>query len=195
MSTPNFDTNTWYNVHVGNDTDSSLQGTVLYGPPNATGALKGTRGAVFMKTTDASSRLQKWQIFPLTINNTIVYAMRSQESSAKSFMATSLSDTEVEEGSTRPDMVRGDVSDRSVYWSFQKWGSEDSFYLTNAANGTTYHLNVNASTTLMNMSPNMSATITQQWSFEPIGKINDKVWSTVNVRADSTYPRMMEAVY
>ena len=186
MSIPDFDTNQWYSMHVGNDTESALQGTVLYGPEGATGALKGTRGAVFMKSTDGSSRLQKWQIFPLTVNNSVVYALRSQESSSRSFMASAFSDIEAEEGKTQPGMVKNDVADNSVYWSFQEWGSENSFYLTNAANGTRYRLNKNASSTLLNLSPNTTDPTTQQWSFEPIAKINDKAWSTVNVRTDFT---------
>jgi LPXTG-motif cell wall-anchored protein len=181
MAAPDIDPNQWYNIHVNNDTDSSLQGTVLYGPPNATGTLKGSRGAVFMKTTDGTSNLQKWQIYPLTVNNTIVYALRSKEASSKAFMATSLSNTEAEEGHTQPSMVRGDVADDSVYWTFGKWGSDESWFLTNAVNGTKYHLNKNSSNTLMNMSPNMTAPDYQKWSVESIGRINDKAFSTVSV--------------
>jgi hypothetical protein len=172
MATPKFDTNQWYQLYTNEDKKSSLIGTSLFNRG-------GTRGAVFFNTTDTSANVQRWQIFPVTINETTAYTIRSKDSGSNGFMGTGFNPNEEIEDSTRPMMFRGDVADNSVYWSFNTWG-DGTWYLTNAANDT-QHLN-RQSNGLLSMSSNITAPQNgQRWGFASIAKIDDEKYSSVNV--------------
>jgi hypothetical protein len=177
MTTPKIDTNQWYQLYVNEDKSQSLLGTSLYNKG-------GTKGAVFFNFTNTASPLQRWQIFPVIINSTTAYTIRSKDSGPNGFMGTGYSEDEEVDGKTRPSMYRGDIAGNNVYWSFDSWGDGTSF-LTSVANGTTYHLNRKGNG-IMNMSPNISAPQNgQRWGFVPIDKIDDEKYSSVNVRRSS----------
>jgi hypothetical protein len=177
MTTPKIDTNQWYQLYVNEDKSQSLLGTSFF-------TKGGTKGAVFFNTTNTTLPSQRWQIFPVTINSTTAYTIRSKDSGPNGFMGTAYSEDEDAEGKTRPSIFRGDVASNNVYWSFDSWGDGTSF-LINTANGAAYHLNKKGNG-IMNMSPNISAPQNgQRWGFATIDKIDDEKYSSVNVRRSS----------
>jgi hypothetical protein len=65
---------------------------------------------------------------------------------------------------TRPMMMRGDIANNSVYWSFNAWG-DSTWFLTNAANDD-QHLNRQGNG-LLSMSSNITARQNgQRWGFQ-----------------------------
>ena len=176
MATPKFDPNMWYQLTMG-DTKQSYLGTVLF-------ANSGTRGATYFNTTDTSSKSQQWQVFQL---NSTTWVLRTAEAGPSAYMGTTFSSEETTQGKTRPTMLRGDVADASAFWTFESWG-DGTYFLTNAANGTDYHLN-RKENSLMAMSPNITAPQNgQRWQFKEIDAIDDKKWSAVDVCALSCPP-------
>ena len=177
MAAPKFDSNTWYQLWVGDGKQSFLS-TVAY-------ADSGTKGAVFFNWTDTSSKTQQWQIFQL---NSTSWVLRTAEAGPSVYMAAALSNDEITEGKTRPMMARGDIADASAFWTFDSWG-DGTYIITNAANGTGYHLN-RKDNALMAMSPNISAPQNgQRWQYKSISNIDDKKYSTIDVRTLS-YPAL-----
>lgn len=172
MSAPNFDTNQWYQICLGDGKEQCLIGTSLFNASN-------TKGAVFMSPNKATATVQRWQIVPVTINHTNTYILRTKDSGPNGFMGTGYSANEESEGMTRPSMFRGDVVDNNVYWNFGTWG-DGMFYLTNAINGT-YHLN-KKNNGIMAMSNVIAAPQNgQRFGFEAVAKIDDEKYSSVNV--------------
>jgi hypothetical protein len=173
MASPTFDTNQWYQLYVNEDKTQSLLGTSLYNKG-------GTKGAVFFNSTNPASKLQRWQIFPVAIDGTTAYILRSGDSGPNGFVGAGYSEDDENEGKTRPQMFRGDIASNNVYWSFNNWG-DGTFFLTNAANGTTYHMNKRGDG-IVSMSSNITAPQNgQRWNFAAIDKINDEKFSSVNV--------------
>lgn len=172
MATSEYDTNQWYQICLGDKKDSCVIGTSLFTGSN-------TKGAVFISPGNASAPVQRWQIFPVTVNQTAAYVLRSSDSGPNGFLGVGYSANEETEGMTRPMMYRGDVAVQNVFWSFGNWGDGTSF-MTNAINGTS-HLNVK-STGIMAMSPNITAPQNgQRFRLSPIAKIDDAKYSSVNV--------------
>lgn len=169
MSSPDLDTNQWYYIYVGNSDANALSGTNLYN--------QGTSGAIFLNTTQTSLNTMRWQIYPI---NSTTYVIRSKEGGANAFIGTHYVAAEETDGHTRPRMVRGDIADDSVFWQFSAWG-DDTWWLTNAQNGSDWHLNLKANG-LLSMSNNVTAPQNgQRWSFGSIAKIDDKTYSSVAV--------------
>ncbi|KAL5117566.1 hypothetical protein ACEQ8H_004459 [Pleosporales sp. CAS-2024a] len=135
MAGLSFDTNQWYQMYLGDDKNGqSFIGTSLY-----TGS--GTKGAVFLKPSNTSDPVQRWQVFPVTVNDTMMYTFRSNDAGPTGFLATHFTPDEETEGKTRPAMFRGDVAiDYNAFWSIGSWG-DGTWFLTNAANGTNYRMN------------------------------------------------------
>ncbi|OAL48309.1 hypothetical protein IQ07DRAFT_96181 [Pyrenochaeta sp. DS3sAY3a] len=92
------------------------------------------------------------------------------------------SDTdEATAGKTRPMIARGDIADASAYWSISPWG-DGTWFMTNAANGTGYHLNREDGNGTLSIDPNITAPQNgQRWGFKEITEINDSRFSTVNL--------------
>ena len=173
MATPTIDKNQWYHLYVNGIKKRALIGTDL----NSSG---GTRGAVFFNTTDTAVNVQRWQIYPVTVNDTTVYTLRCKETGPNGFMGTGYVDEEETEGKTRPMMLRGDIADNTVYWNFGSWG-DGTWFLTNSANGTDYHLNKKAGNVVA-MSPNVTAPQNgQRFGFAAIDRIDDEKYWSVNV--------------
>ena len=73
-------------------------------------------------------------------------------------------------------------SDASMFWAVSPWG-DGTFYLTNAGNGTDWHLN-NIQNGLLSMSSNITAPQNaQRFSFDKQGLINDIAFSSVSLPA------------
>jgi hypothetical protein len=171
MADLNLDANQWYYIYVGMSDKDALWGTNLYN--------QGKEGAIFLNYTQTSASTMRWQIYPI---NSTTYVLRSKEGGANAFVGTHYVAAEETEGHTRPYMVNGMIADDSVFWQFGSWG-DDSWWLTNAQNGTNYHLNLKANG-LLTMDPNITAAASQQqnWKFGSIAKIDDTAYSSVNVR-------------
>lgn len=72
------------------------------------------------------------------------------------------------------------LSDNSMFWAISPWG-DGTFYLTNAANGTEWHLNVK-SNSLLSISSNITAPQSgQSFSFNEQGTINQAGFSSVSL--------------
>ncbi len=167
---PKFDPNMWYQLWTGNNDAQSYVGTVLY-------ANSGTFGATYFNTTDNNANNQKWQIFQL---NSTSWIMRSADGGPNAYQASEFVAAETTQGQTRPCMARGDVAGAGAFWTFTLWG-DGTYYLTNAANGTSYHLN-RKDTGTMAMSPNITAPQDgQRWQWKTISAINDAKYSTIGV--------------
>lgn len=173
MATPTVDTNQWYQLYVNGNKKEALLGTSLY-----TGS--GTKGAVFFNTTNTTLPGQRWQILPVTVNDTTAYALRCKDGGENGFMGAGFVANEETDGHTRPQMFRGDVADNGVYWTFGSWG-DGTWWLSNGANTTSYHLNKKANG-LLALSSNISAPQNgQRWNYTPIARIDDAKFSSVNV--------------
>ncbi|TAQ87943.1 hypothetical protein B7494_g3734 [Chlorociboria aeruginascens] len=160
----NFDTNHWYQLSVGDS--NSMVGTGLY---------DAGRGAVFVKATNSSNPDEQWQLFPF---NSSYYVLRTKESGAQSYLNTATETTETTPGSTVPNMTNSTLSDDSMFWQISPWG-DGTFYFTNAANGTAWHLNVKGNT-LMSMSSNITAPQAQQgFTFTQLDTIDNVKFSSV----------------
>lgn len=173
MTTPIFDKNQWYQLYVNEDKTQALMGTSLFNKG-------GTTGAVFFNTTNTATNVQRWQIYPVTVNDATAYTFRCKDGGPNAFMGTAYVEAEATDGKTRPQMLRGDIVSNNVYWSIGSWG-DGTWFLTNAANGTDFQLNRNGNG-LLAMSSNITAPQNgQRWGFTTIDKIDDEKYSNVNV--------------
>jgi len=165
----NFDPNRWYQLLVKSTSDAqSMDGTSLF---NNGG------GAVFFQITNTSDAEQQWQLYPY---NSSFYVLRTKASGPDSAMNVFASDTESTPGGTVPAMHNFALSDDSKFWQISPWG-DGTFFLTNAANGTAWHLLVK-SNSLMAMSSNITLPQDgQSFSFNALGIIDDDNFSSLNV--------------
>ncbi|KAH7067810.1 hypothetical protein FB567DRAFT_256283 [Paraphoma chrysanthemicola] len=173
MATPVVDRNQWYQIYNNGDKSQAVMGTNLFNRG-------GTTGAVFFNTTNTAANVQRWQIFPVTVNDTKLYTLRCKEGGPNAFMSTFYVEAEATDGKTRPIMMRGDVANKNAYWSIEAWG-DDTWFFTNAANGSGYHLNKNGNG-IMVMSSDIAAPQNgQRFQFATIDKIDDDKYSSVNL--------------
>lgn len=171
----NFETNQWYQLSVAASDEMSLLGTSIYNTTTWT-------GASFFNYTNTNASSYRWQIFPI---NSSTYALRSGDSGPKSFLGTAWAKSETYPGATRSLIVQNNVSDESVYWNIKPWG-DGTFYMTNAANGSSWHLGWHNGLAILD------SNITepqpgQSWSFKPIknATIDDSAYSSVNVSSQA----------
>jgi hypothetical protein len=166
----NFDSNQWYQLYVNQNDDNALYGTNLFD--------KGLTGAVYFNATDTDRPGYRWQIYSMP-NDT--YVIRNSDAGANGFLGTKFAPNEDTPGQTQGQMIRGNISDASIFWSIEPWG-DGTFFLTNAANTTKWHL-LRKGNGRIAMSSNITAPQNgQRFSFKTITAINDKKLSTVNVR-------------
>lgn len=169
-ATPDLDSNMWYVVYVGGP-EQSLFGTDPY-------ASSYSRGAVYFDFTNENSSNNRWQVFRL---NSTTWTLRCSIGGPNAWLMASDTD-EATTGKTRPMIARGDIADASVYWSISPWG-DGTWYMTNAANGTGYHLNREDGNGTLSIDANITAPQNgQRWGFKEITEINDSRFSSVNVR-------------
>jgi hypothetical protein len=164
----NFDKNSWYQVTVASHPGQDLDGTPVYDEG---------RGAVFFQITNTSLSQHQWQVF---LYNTSNYVFRTKASGAGSFLSAAFAATEETPGKTIPQMRVSAIADSSMFWQIGPWG-DGTFYMTNLANGSAWHL-LNKPNSLMAMSSNITAPQNgQRFSFTSIGKINSSPFSDVVV--------------
>jgi hypothetical protein len=169
----NIDDNLWYQVIITSDDVLSLAST------NS----QSGHGAVFFEITNITSPRQQWQIWNAKDGT---YVLRSQESGPNFYVTTQADkqDTEDNSGSSTPGTTLYTHADQSMYWTIGPWG-DGSFFLTNRANGTNWHLEKKPNA-LMAMSSNTTAPQPgQSFLFKALTKIDDQSYSTVQVCSQS----------
>ncbi|OCL13472.1 hypothetical protein AOQ84DRAFT_108680 [Glonium stellatum] len=172
----NFNSNQWYQLTaVSESTDLSMAGTILYDHG---------QGAVFFQVTNTTHPAQQWQIYPF---NSSTYILRTKESGHDGYLCVAVYYNGTTPGYTVPQVRNYTLTDDSMFWQITPWG-DGTFYFTNAANGTAWHLDV-LSNTLMSMSSNITAPQDgQRYSFTQLGAINDKAFSTINTPLATSIP-------
>jgi hypothetical protein len=165
----NFDPNRWYQIYLKERKVQSLAGTNLY---------DNNGGAVFLQNTNTTHYEQQWQVFPF---NETYYVLRTRWSGATGYLHASFSEDENTPGHTVPDMRGVKRQDNSMFWSIDPWG-DGTFYLTNAANQSDWHLNVKDNG-LMSLSSNITKPQDgQAFSFQELsGRVDDVKYSSVVV--------------
>jgi len=123
----NFDTNSWYQITRQSATQSMI-GTIPFS--------NGT-GAVFFQVTNTTLPAQQWQFFPY---NSTYYVLRTKDSSSIGYLGVAASNNSGVAGNTVPDIRNYTLSDNGMFWTIEPWG-DGTFFFTNAANGTAWHLN------------------------------------------------------
>jgi hypothetical protein len=166
----NFNSSFWYHLYVNTDKTRSLACSNLY-------ANNGTTGAVLYNGVAKQNATQRWQWYGV---NSTTYVLRCEEAGPDAFLGTKFGKHENTPGQTQGLMVRNNISDDSAYWTVSPWG-DGTFFLTNGANGTDWHLEKRGSGSIA-----MSSNITeprngQRWSFEAIEEIGDAKYSTIEV--------------
>lgn len=127
--------------------------------------------------------MNRWQLYSI---NSTTYVLRSEEGGPTAFLSSKYARNETTPGQTAALMLRGDLTDDSVYWSVTPWG-DGTFFMTNGANGTAWHLQKKGNGWVALNSNTTDTPPGQRWSFTAIhdgdkaAKINDKNYSTVDV--------------
>lgn len=122
---------------------------------------------------------EQWQIFPY---NSSYFVLRTKESSSIGYLAVAVGTGDVPTpGNTKAITQNYTLCDNSMFWKISPWG-DGTFYLSNAQNGTDWHLNVRDNS-LISMSSNITAPQDgQRFSFTQLKEaINDPDYSTVMV--------------
>jgi hypothetical protein len=164
----NFNPHRWYHLYTNENKTSAFLGTGLSGNRS---------GSTFFDEWNATARNQNWQFF--LIKDTY-YVLRSRAGGENAFLGTFYSKKEQTPGNTRPRMINGTLSDDSIYWKITPW-RDGTFYLSNKANGTDYHL-ARKEDNLVAMDSNITLKSDgQRWSFEPGDNIEPGAFSTPSV--------------
>jgi hypothetical protein len=133
-----FDPNQWYHIYVNQDDKFALKGTSLY--------KQSMYGATYFEKADLDKPWQRWQMY--NVENTTDYVMRTKDSGPDGFFSTQFSSASDLEGQIYGTLIRGNISDGSVYWQWTSW-TDGTFYLTNKRNDTGWHLSERNTATVM----------------------------------------------
>lgn len=126
-----------------------------------------------------------WQFFPF---NTTYYVLRSKADD-QGFLNARIEDVETNMptaivGNTGTHMANSTLSDDSVFWQI-KPRDDGTFYMTNAANGTSWHLDSDG---WLWMNSNFTGRDSNQYfTFKGLGKIGDEKYSSVVVSCFGAY--------
>lgn len=170
----NFDSNQWYHIYYNNTKTNALKGSQLF---NATTQ----SGSTYFDSYDPKDASFQWQFYP--VNNTKFYLLRTKASGADGFLGTKFAPNSDTPGHTVPRMIRGNVSDDSSLWNIGTF-PDGTFFLSNKANKTTYHLTRNEKNSLASMTSKTDASLQlpgQHLSFETISAIDNDNFSTASV--------------
>jgi len=163
----NFDTNKWYQIVLSSSDAQSMDGTVLYDHG---------QGAAFFRTTNVTIPEEQWQFYPSNDS----YVLRTKASGSGGYLTTAYDVNETTAGYTVPQMRNITLADESMFWQIGAWG-DGTFFMTNSANGTSWHLNVK-SNSLMAMDSNITGVQKgQKFEFSSLGTINNSKYSTIQV--------------
>jgi hypothetical protein len=131
----NFDHNQWYQIYLEVDPGVSIKADVLA----QTGAGVG-QSAIYAYYTDTASPSQQWQLFAF---NSSYHVIRNRNTGPTGYLGTFAQSSQATIGGSTPNMRNYTLSDNSMFWQIQPWADGTS-YLTNAANGTGWHLTYKA---------------------------------------------------
>jgi hypothetical protein len=168
-----FDRNQWYHIYFDGKTTQALMGSQLYNQTTQS-------GTVFFQTFKKKEPAHQWQFYP--VEDSKYYLLRTKASGKDGFLGTKFSPNEETPGHTVPRMIRGNVSDDSIYWNVGTF-PDGTFFLSNKLNKTTYHL-TRKGNSLAAMTSNTSASLDlpgQHFSFDAISAIDNQRFSTVSV--------------
>ncbi|KAF2112632.1 hypothetical protein BDV96DRAFT_602024 [Lophiotrema nucula] len=168
----NFDSDFWYQLFVNQNPSRGLIGTSLFND--------GERGAVLFEKANSSHTAQRWQFHEI---NSTTFVLRTQDGGADGYLAAFYNSNETTPGQTRPRMIKNTLADESVYWTVTPWG-DGTFFLTNGANGTAWHLMRKVNGGLV-LSSNLSEPHDgQRWTFKAwqgVNNVNNARYSTINL--------------
>jgi len=172
----NLDPNTWYQVY-NNDSGPAYGLFVAFPNPPP-------YGAVFLSPFNQTSTNQQWQILHAP-GQSGPYLLRSSYLGPNYFMGVT-AQTGISCGAngcnTVPDMVPTNLTDNSTQWTFGPW-QDGSFYMWNAANGTSFLMNIQPDRILLKMDSDINSNLSgEQWSFSSIAPINDTAFATVRAQ-------------
>lgn len=166
----NFNNSLWYHLFVNGNDDKAFIGTNLFSDGNA--------GAVFYQPTNTTQDRQRWQMYAV---DETYYVLRSKEGGPDAFLGTMYSEDETTPGKTRPHMIRGNLSDDSIYWQVKPWG-DGTFFFTNKKNGSDWHLAKKAGSDILALDSNITSQPKgQMWNFEKIADIRTNKFKNVDV--------------
>ena len=174
----NFNSNTWYHIYFNEDNTTALMGSSLFNHTLQA-------GTTFFQSYNYSNPdpAHQWQLNKVS-SDPEFYVMRTKASGPDGFFATRIKAEEDTQGNMVPRMIRGNVSDDSVYWLVSPWGDGSSF-LSNKANKTDWHL-TRKDNSLAAMTSNITGDKPgQHFLFEKISAIDDEQFSTVNVSSST----------
>ncbi|KAG4414319.1 hypothetical protein IFR04_012565 [Cadophora malorum] len=172
----NFASDHWHQIYIGDSPDGgqSASGTSLY--------KNSLTGAIFFTETNTTKPQQLWQLYPF---NSTYYALRSKDSGPTGYLTVNFQTQEDTPGKTVPLMTNASISDNSRFWQIEPWG-DGSFFLSNAANGTEWHLEKKPKS-LMAMSSNITAPQDgQRFSFKQLGQIQNGEFTTVATPSETS---------
>ncbi|KAK0115561.1 hypothetical protein ONS95_000163 [Cadophora gregata] len=174
----NFASDHWQQIYIGDSADGgqSASGTSLYN--------NSLTGAIFFTETNTTKAQQLWQLYPF---NSTYYVLRSKDSGPLGYLTVKFQANEDTPGKTVPLMTNASIADSSMFWQIQPWG-DGTFFMTNAANGTAWHLEKKRNS-LMAMSSNITAPQDgQRFSFKQLGQIQNTNYATVITPTGTSTP-------
>lgn len=183
----NFDSKQWYQITLKQyGVDDPLLSLATQNRTN-----NGT-GSVFFQLTNSTAQNQKWQIWS-AVNDT--YVLRSGNSGPHGYLVPTVSNAdansngtssvnELNNGNTVPFARNyANITDDGFYWTIGPWG-DGSYHLTNAVNGSAWHLDKETGNGAMFMSSNITGNQPgQRFIFNSVGKISNKAFETLHVRS------------
>jgi hypothetical protein len=137
----------------------------------------GEKAGIWFNPTNLTSPKFRWQIFPY---NSSAVVLRCLDAGENMYLSTLYSADEEVAGKTRPYLARGDIVDKSAFWTIEPWG-DGTWYMWNADNGTDYHLMKKGSGLLAMSGDTAPPQAGQRWTFAEIDEINDEKYSSVSV--------------
>ena len=170
-----FDTNLWYSIYTKNNSKLGLHGSNLNGQG---------KGAVFF-TDKTTGDAQLWQFYQIEVNSSSSYVIRNKGTGGNAYLVATQPNGNPPEnilGNTVPALANSNLIDNSMFWQATPW-NDGTFYFTNSANGTAWHLQFRPDNTTLAMSSDITAGTrdVQSYSWQQQTNINNQTFSTIDV--------------
>ena len=193
MSNDLFLNNTFYIVKLAMPNGASLQSSGTFvAQDNA------PYGSAFLSPYNSSSHTHRWswQFFPSPSNDS-QYVIRSADSygSAPSWLNAvqqwRFGSSTCEDYCSQTTAAITNITDASSFWSIIPSGNGQTYYLSNAANGSDWYLSVDSTGpnagSWLNMNNAGSNRTWMSFELSSVGQINNPMFSTVSIvtRANS----------
>jgi len=144
--------------------------------------------------------LDKWQFYPVTSPANGTYVLRPQlhiggflRSVSVTGISKDLSDCMALGWDCSTSAGLATTIDLNSVWTFTNpLDGTDSFYMTNAANGSTYHLDLWPNGSWLRLTNNITGSHpTQEFLVTPVGTIDDVAWQSVSLRMCGKWLEML----